>query len=117
MSIACEFIDLIIPISNIDKVYKGGFNQFKEDHIELFGGRYRHDDFLFRDGAMNSIDIQLSIEKWEKLGLVGIVEIEGQKKWKDFCVVERMFGGLTLQCDWIEFDLEYKLVRYRNSLE
>ena len=37
-------------------------------------------------------------------GLIGITEKDGQKQWKDFCVVEGMFGGLTLKCDWIEYD-------------
>lgn len=112
MAIKCEFIDLIIPISNIDRVYVGGFSQFKADYIDHFNGRFRHDDFLFRDGAMNPMDIQHMIEKWEKLGLKGIEENDGVKKWKDFCVVQSLRGGPTLACDWIGFDQETRSVYY-----
>lgn len=106
MSIKCECIDLIIPISNIDNVYPGGFEQYKSDFAEDFGGRLWHDEFLFRDGAMNSIDIQLLVNQWEKLGLKGIIKIDGKKKWKDFCIVQSIMGGPTLPCDWIDFDPE-----------
>ena len=30
MAVRCEFIDFIIPIKNIDKVYPGGFKKFKD---------------------------------------------------------------------------------------
>lgn len=104
MAIQCEFIDLIIPIQKIDKVYPGGFSQFKEDNKNGFSGKLWHDQFLFRDGAMNPRDIRFLAEEWEKMGLEGIVEREGSKQWKDFCVVEGLFGGPTLPCDWIEYD-------------
>ena len=104
MAIQCEFIDLIIPIDKIDEAYTGGFQKFKEDHIKEFSGRMYHDDFLFRDGAMNYIDINLLIKQWEALGLKGVAETDGKKEWVDFCVAEGMFGGPTLSCDWIEYD-------------
>lgn len=115
MSIQCEFIDLIIPIKNIDLVYSGGFKKFKKDHIAGFNGRLKHDDYLFRDGAMNPKDIKFLIEKWENMGLKGVEDINGKKQWKDFCVVEGMFGGPTLQCDWIEFDGERNCVSLKIS--
>ncbi len=102
MAMKLEFINLIIPISNIERVYNGGFAQFKNERIELFNGRYWHDEYLFRDGAMNQMDMQFIIDEWEKLGLKGIVKSGGKKKWKDFCVVT--FDGPTLPCDWIIFN-------------
>jgi len=113
MAILCEFIDLIIPISNINKVYPGGFEKFKSDNIDGFDGRYQYDEFLFRDGAMNSIDIKFLVDQWEKLGLQGIAKSTGKQIWKDFCVVESMFGGPTLPCEWINFDPETRTVSYK----
>ena len=111
MAIQCEFIDFIIPINKIDLVYPGGFKKFKEDHIQMFsGGRLYHDNFLFRDGAMNHMDIHRLVNEWEALGLKGKAEIDGKKQWVDFCVVEGMFGGATLPCDWIEYDSQSNAV-------
>ena len=61
---------------------------------------------------MNAFDMQCLIEKWEQFGLKGIIETDGQKKWKDFCVVQNLLGGPTLPCDWIEFDPETRSVNY-----
>ena len=110
MAIYLEFIDLIIPISNIDKVYAGGFAQFKQDNIKSFGLKMWHDDFLYRDGAMGALDMQFLCEKWEAIGLKGMIEIEGQRKWVEFCVFEGLFGGATLTCDWLEYDRKSNIV-------
>ncbi|MCX6244867.1 MAG: hypothetical protein NTU98_09200 [Bacteroidetes bacterium] len=117
MAIFCEFIDLIIPISNIDKVYEGGFEKYKSDFIRFFGKTEWHDEFLLRTGAMSPADIQYLVESWEARGLTGVTSADGQKKWKDFCVVESMFGGPTLPCDWIEFDRETRSVHYKGHPE
>jgi len=106
MAIHCEFIDLIIPIANINKVYPGGFVKYKSDNIEGFSGRLWHDDYLFRDGAMDGGVMQSLCQEWEQRGLQGAVETNGRMQWKDFCVVENLFRGPTLPCDWIEFDPE-----------
>lgn len=104
MAIHCEFIDLVIPIENIDKVYPGGFKKYKEENINGFYGKLWHDEFLFRDGAMGPDDMHYLVQKWEERGLVGVVEREGIKEWKDLCVLEGLFGGPTLKCDWLEYD-------------
>ena len=110
MAIQCEFIDLIIPIDKIELVYTGGFKKFKEDHIQGFSGRLYHDNFLFRDGAMCNEDIKILVNEWEALGLKGLVEIDGQKQWVDFCIVEGMFLGIVYQCDWLEYNSENNCV-------
>ena len=115
MAVKCEFIDFIIPISNIDKVYEGGFKKFKSDNIGYFGKRFWNDEFLFRDGAMSPIDMKLIAKEWEDLGLKGVIEVNGEKKWKDFCVFEMLSGGATLPCDWIEFDEESRSVYYKGK--
>jgi hypothetical protein len=69
MAVRFEFIDFIIPISNIERVYPGGFKQFKKDKEQLFNGRLWHDEFLLRDGAMSDSDIEYLIKYWEEMGL------------------------------------------------
>jgi hypothetical protein len=39
MALRCEFIDVVISIANIDRVYPGGFAAFKRESARLFGGR------------------------------------------------------------------------------
>ncbi len=102
MAVRCEFINLIIPISNIDKVYPGGFKKFKQDNSRGFSLVLWNDDFLFRDGAMNFMDIEDKVKKWENLGLIGVAEENGEKYWQDFCI-SGVFGP-TLKCDWIEVE-------------
>ena len=104
MSIATEFIDFIVPIQTIRDKYPGGWEQCLKDHEHLIGGRIWYDEHLFRDGAMNSMDIESLVERWEAMGFEGIVVENNQKIWKDICVFE--MGGATLQCDWIDFDRE-----------
>lgn len=104
MAVALEFIDFIVPRSAIEEKYPGGWEKCLKDHAELIGRRAWHDEHLFRDGAMNPRDIQILVEEWIDLGFEAFIEIDGQKHWKDCCVVEHMFGGPTLPCDWIEIN-------------
>jgi hypothetical protein len=105
MAIYCEFINLIIPISNIESVYTGGFIKFKEDNATGFNiGVLWHDDYLFREGAMNFSSLELRIKKWESLGLKGLFNVNGEQKWIDFCVFEGMFDGDNINCDWLLYD-------------
>jgi hypothetical protein len=113
MSIATEFIDFIVPIQTIRDKYPGGWEQCLKDHQNLIGGRVWYDDHLFRDGAMNPMDIESLVEKWEAKGFEGIVTREGRKCWKDMCVFE--MGGATLLCDWIDFDRETRTAFLRGT--
>jgi len=101
MSIQLEFINFIIPISTIDEKYLGGWDQCLKDHENLIGGRVWYDSHLFRDGAMNSMDIGNLVDWWKEMGFTPTVEIDGESHWQDMCVVEGMFGGTTLNCDWL----------------
>ena len=104
MAVALEFIDFIVPISAIKEKYPGGWEAFLKDYDYCLGVRVWYDDHLVRDGAMNPQDIKTLVEEWSALGFEPFGEINGNKYWKDCCVVERMFGGPTLPCDWIEFN-------------
>lgn len=105
MSVHLEFINFIIPVHVIKEKYPGGWKKCLSDHENLIGGRVWYDDYLFRDGAMNPGDIQHLIDEWSGMDFITHTEVDNKPtKWVDVCVVEGMFGGATLECDWIEVD-------------
>ena len=104
MAIALEFIDFVVPISVIRAKYPGGWEQCVSDHESLVGGRVWFDRYLFRDGAMNPSDIGHLVEPWAALGFEPTATRDGHQVWNDVCVVEAMFGGTTLPCDWLVVD-------------
>lgn len=93
MAIGIAFINIIIPIENIEKVYPGGFEQYKSEREYI-----RYDDFLVRIGVMNPWDSETLVKECEDFGLVGVVEKDGVEQWQDFCVVEVV---PTLPCEWL----------------
>ena len=101
MAIKLEFFDIIIPIKTIQKKYPGGWKQCLKDHTNLIGGRVWYDEHLFRDGAMSSNDIRHLEEWWDNKGFDTKDETDNPK-WLDVCVVQSIFGGPTMPCDWIE---------------
>jgi hypothetical protein len=104
MAVALEFIDIIVPIAVIRRKYYGGWEKFLYDKRRLIGGALWHDDHLFRDGAMSPGDAKTIVDDWTRLGFEAMEIRDGRQVWKDLCVVEWMFGGPTLPCDWIEVD-------------
>lgn len=115
MAIKCENFDIIIPISNIDKVYEGGFKKFKSDFIHRFKDQYKNDEFLFREGADNKGDFQDIKDKWEEHGLTEKIETDGVYKFKDFCIIENAKDGPILPCDWLIFDQVSRTVSYKSE--
>ncbi len=103
MAIELSVINFIVPMEIIKQKYPGGLEQCFMDHGGAYGGRIWHDEYLFRDGAMNPIDMYLIFEKWKKLGFR---THKGGKnpKWIDVCVVCTGWDEPTLPCDWIETD-------------
>ncbi|QQG64642.1 hypothetical protein [Desulfobulbus oligotrophicus] len=101
MAIALEFIDFVVPISVIREKYPEGWEQCLKDHRQLIGGRVWFDAHLFRDGAMNPLDIKSLLEEWTALGFEPTEKTDGQLFWKDCCVIESLFGGPTRPCSWI----------------
>ncbi|MFV0469562.1 MAG: hypothetical protein ACK5MK_11625 [Dysgonomonas sp.] len=94
MALGTAFINLIIPIENIEKHYPGGFEQYKKDN----GTRMVHDNYLVMKGAMSPWDMESLTKECEEFGLIGVVEKDGVEQWQDFCVVE---VEPTLPCDWL----------------
>ncbi|MDX1764866.1 MAG: hypothetical protein R3231_11135 [bacterium] len=106
MAVRLEFTNLIVPIENIEGCYPGGFSAFKKEHRHMFGRRLWHDDHLFRDGVRNPMDVESLVKFWVGHGLVPFDEKDGEKFWKEMCVVNERLGGPTLACQWIEIDRE-----------
>ena len=123
MALALEYISLIVPINKIEQYYPGGFEKYKSDHKQSIGGSIWYDEYLVRDGAMSNYEVGRLIQEWESYGLKGVIEVDGQKLWKDLCVVD-YFGGATLPCFWLKskdgsishINDESKLVIHRNNL-
>jgi len=113
MAIKLEFLNLIIPIKQINLCYPGGFELFLQHYQNKFGEKFWHDLHLFRDGTIDSVEMETKVLFWQQKGLVPYVEQNGKKKWKDMCVIESYSAGPTFQCDWIEVDEENNCVFHR----
>ena len=61
-----------------------------------------YDEHLFRGAAMGPVGIETLVQEWTELGFEPVVSVEGKRVWNDCCVTERMFGGPTLPCNWLE---------------
>lgn len=94
MAIELAYMNLVIPIENIEKHYPGGFDQYKKDNE----GKMEHDDYIVMKSAMDMETIESYAKECEAFGLVGVVEKDGIKQWQDFCIVDIV---PTLPCDWL----------------
>ena len=98
MAIECGYINLVIPVRNIEKYYQGGFEQYKNDNAKSIS---EHDDYIVMKSAMTMEEIESFAKECEDFGLVGIVEKQGIKQWQDFCIVDVV---PTLPCEWLWHD-------------
>jgi hypothetical protein len=53
------------------------------------------------------------IQRWTSLGFETIEIKDGHQVWKDLCIVEGLFGGPTLPCDWLEFDPNQRIAYFK----
>ncbi len=106
MAVKLEFINILIPVENIERCASiGGFKGFLGMKEGLLGEIDWYDEHLYRTGVMNPLEIEEIVDDWKVYGLTPVIEEAGVRKWNDICVVDSA-GGLTLPCDWIEFDLD-----------
>uniref|UniRef100_UPI00404734F0 hypothetical protein n=2 Tax=Pseudomonadati TaxID=3379134 RepID=UPI00404734F0 len=106
MAVLIDFFNIIVPIKTIERKYPGGWNACLNDHKDVLGHTVWHDDHLFRDGAMNSIDFGKIIEFWEGLGFRAFApEDTDEFEWLDFCVVNAPFYELEKVCLWLNFEI------------
>lgn len=101
MSVALEFIDLIIPIAVIEEKYPGGWTACRRDHERLIGRRVWFDTHLFRDGAASNADMKARVEGWIVLGFSPYKTVRGTRHWDDLCVVSGRDHLPTLPCEWL----------------
>ena len=101
MAIKLEFTSLIIPLHRIDDVL--GEEEFTTSVKSVWSEVSWHDDYLLRQGAMSSFDIDAMVADWEVRGLTAVAEEAGQKVWADMCVVD-YYSGPTFDCPWLCFD-------------
>jgi hypothetical protein len=106
MAVALDVLSVVIPIKIIDKCRGlGGFRGFLQSREFPGHGAAWYDEFLFREGAMNPMDLEFILAGWKDRGLKATGRKHGNIYWKDLCVVD-FFDGPTLPCDWIEVNIE-----------
>ena len=103
--IKMRFISIVVKIAALDKIYNGGFEQFRKDYITKIeaaekDGRLDKDLLCF--SVMNPMDTSDIVSMFEEIGLIPTEVIDGEKCWKDLCIIEVPFG-LTKRCDWIMY--------------
>ena len=101
MAIWLHFINVLVPITTIEKKLKVDFEEFFEKYDK---GIIFHDKHLFATGAMGSGHIEQIVKYFESKGLTTIELIDGKEHFKDLCVVEVLFGGSTRSCNWLKFN-------------
>lgn len=104
MAVKVKFLSVVVPIENINKSsIEGGLSGLLKQFGNSRGKSFWLDEHLYVEFAMNPIDIQSLVEKWESLGLSSRTEEGGQRMWRDLCVVD-FYQGPTLPCRWLTFD-------------
>ena len=101
MAIWLHFINVLVPITTIEKKLKVDFEKFFEKYDK---GIKFHDKHLFATGAMGAEHIEEIVKYFESKGLTTIELIDGKEHFKDLCVVEVLFGGSTRPCNWLKFN-------------
>jgi len=104
MAIMLEFMSLIIPIENIDKVYEGGFKEYLKSERHNSTAMAWYDKHLYRKGwGGDSQLIDDEIQFWEDLGLTPAIKTSRGKKWKDLAVLSSgPWGGyMGVHTDYI----------------
>jgi hypothetical protein len=87
MSIILEAISIIIPIHKLKKKCSsnlGDIEAFLDENTEPGSGCWR-DEHLYREGAMNSMDVQLRLDEWKRCGLSLTRKNSGILEWNDVC--------------------------------
>lgn len=101
MAVELEMLNLIVPIKKIEKKYPGGWGQCSADFEDSLGVWY--DEHLFRQRAMNAMDMHFLLEHWKSMGFK---THRGGKdpRWLDVCIIEHFSDEPTLPCSWIKIE-------------
>jgi len=103
MAIIIRFLGVVIPIANIEKCNTlGGWKGILEKQKQRIGKNILYDEYLYKDGAMGSGDIEDIVDFWERQGFVSTETKDGKTYWKDLCVVDCV-DGPTMPCEWLSY--------------
>lgn len=94
MAIELGYMNLVITIKKIEKYYPGGFDQYKKQRRK----NEARQSLVVRE-AMDMKGIEAFAKECEAFGLVRVVEKDGVKQFKDFCMIDIV---PILPCDWLE---------------
>lgn len=109
MAVKLEFVNLIIPIKNINNSkFEGGFQALIDEHRNSIGYSVWFDKHLFRIGSMDTWFIDGEINFWIEQGLTPLKKIDGVEHWCDLFAYSSGFNQFIPNCDWIEIN------NYRN---
>lgn len=112
MAVMLEFINILVPFSAIDRVYRGGAARFREEFAEHVGVWW--DPNLFRCGAMNPIDMQLWVADFERIGLKCFRKQRGRWIVDDIAIVTLEFD-IEGKCDWLSINSEQSIAWLRGT--
>jgi hypothetical protein len=100
MSVKLEFCNVIVRVEQIKAILG---ERFFEDKFKTCTEITWQDGYLYREGCMNPWDLADLLDDWEQMGFELSDRKDGEKIWKDVCVVNSGTGP-THPCSWIEFD-------------
>ena len=106
MAIKLEFCNVIVPLEKIRE--KLGEEAIASRYSIVTDTTWQ-DGHLFRDGCMSRLDLEDMLDEWEGRGFELLTEVDGQKHWKDVCVVNSGHGP-SYPCAWIEYDPDQNIV-------
>lgn len=108
-----DSIVLIISKDAIERHYPGGFRAYILENTQWLGTRIWHDEFVVRTAAAKPEDVDYLIKSFEFYGLKAFEEQNGEKKWKDMCVVDPNQSN-PIPCPWLV--LNEKIARHVEDL-
>ena len=111
MAVGLEFVSLVLKRSAIDLKYPGGSDAYLKECGDCVGISVSYDEFLIRQSAMSSRDLEQLIQSWQSYGLIVRKRVKSKMSWIDMCVVHA-FCGPSKPCDWLAFDQDTQSVSF-----
>ena len=109
MAIYLEYHNVIVPVQAIrDKLGEDVYQRTYAASALVVWTEWT-DGYLFREGCMNGSDLSDLLDKWEGRGFKLLTTMNGEKHWKDVCVVNSGHGP-SYPCAWIDYDAEKNIV-------
>lgn len=101
-----EGCNIIVPIQRLAKCRRTirDIGTFLQERMAS-GRNCWHDDYLYREGAVDAADLQLRLFEWARYGLSLTRRNDVGEEWNDLCVVDGA-AGPTLPCRWLKCNME-----------